>query len=210
MVDDGSTDATAAIAQAKVEAWPHGTARLLPGPASGAGWARRIGLDHALAAAGASNHSGALIATTDADSRVPAHWLTAIGALADQGHQVIAGDVCLDRDADPQLVEARGRRLVERLVEVQRRHPQAEHPHFAGANLAWSADALASLTPLPTPVALEDDALRARCDARGLDIVRDASFPVVTSSRTVGRAKLGLAAALADDARRLGLATSHG
>lgn len=208
VVDDGSTDGTGAIVDARVAAWPHGTGLRLPGPAAGVGWARRIGLDHALAAAGALTPIDPVIATTDADSRVPTNWFSAIHGLIDLGHEVVAGDVQLSHETDPRLVAERGRRLARRLDEVRRRDSDAEHPHFAGANLAWTARSLVKLTPLPTPEALEDDALRVSCEELGLSIVRDASFAVITSGRTAGRASQGLAASLADDERRLALAAS--
>lgn len=204
-VDDGSSDGTAAIIGGQAAQWGFGEARSLAGPSAGSGWARRVGLDHALTAATVAGRPDAVIASTDADSRVPSHWLEAIHRLTERGHAVVAGDVRLEASADPRLVRARGGRLAARLRDVRRDDPDAAHPHFAGANLAFTAAALTQLTPLPTPRALEDDALHKRCRALGLDVVRDASFPVVTSARTQGRAELGLAAALRCDALRLGL-----
>lgn len=205
VVDDGSTDGTGEVVARRLDAWGWGDATVLPGPAAGVGWARRIGLDHGLAAAGRAGRDDALIATTDADSRVPPHWLQAMHALLDEGHEVIAGDVVLDPGTDPGLIAARDERLAQRLEVVRRLDVTAEHPHFAGANLGWTARTLQRLTPLPTPPALEDDALHRACLAIGLRIARDARFPVTTSARTDGRAALGLAAALRADAQRLGL-----
>lgn len=205
IVDDGSTDGTTELAAERAAVWRWGDAVVLPGPAAGVGWARRVGLDHALAAAGRRPEDDALIATTDADSRVPAHWFQGLLSAVDTGYDVIAGDVHLDRSADPALVAARAERLAARLVAVRRRDPSASHPHFAGANLAWVSSALRRLTPLPTPPSLEDDALHRACLAEGLRISHDAAFPVSTSPRTDGRAALGLSAALRADAVRLGI-----
>lgn len=205
VVDDGSTDETPLIVAQRAAAWPHGEAQLLPGPAAGAGWARRIGLDHAIAAAHARGGSDALIATTDADSLVSPDWLLQLHRLVDDGHQVIAGDVHLAAGAPAPLVAERDQRLQRRLAALHRADPSAGHPHFAGANLAFTAAALARLTPLPTPEALEDDALRERCAEAGLAVLRPRSVTVTTSARTDGRASQGLAATLAADARRLGL-----
>ncbi|MDO9352168.1 MAG: glycosyltransferase, partial [Solirubrobacteraceae bacterium] len=66
VVDDGSTDETAALAAKALACWP-GRHVVLDGPAEGVGWARRFGIEHALAAIGDEE---ALVATTDADSRV--------------------------------------------------------------------------------------------------------------------------------------------
>ena len=209
VVDDGSTDGTAEIAEACVAAWRWGDAVVLPGPAAGAGWARRVGLDHALAASGRrSDDDDALIATTDADSRVPPQWFAELHRLLDAGHDVVAGDVQLERHADPALVQARAERLAHRLLDLHRHDPSAEHPHFAGANLGWISAALRRLTPLPTPHALEDDALHRASLADGQRIARATGFAVVTSSRTDGRASVGLAAALRADAVRLGIDTA--
>lgn len=207
VVDDGSTDGTPEIAAERAATWIHGDAHLLPGPAAGSGWARRIGLDHALAAANVSDAASALIATTDADSLVPPQWLATLHQLVDDGHEVIAGDVALGDDANALLAYERELRLARRLESVRMLEPGAPHPHFAGANLAFTAAALQQLTPLPTPQALEDDALLVRCREVGLPVLRTAAAPVTTSPRIDGRATLGLAASLAADARRLGLTT---
>ncbi len=205
VVDDGSTDATPLLAAERAGSWPHGEAHVLPGPSAGVGWARRVGFEHALASASVHHETGALIATTDADSIVPPNWLTEIHLLVDAGHPVIAGDVRLGKGADPLLASERELRLERRLAAVRRAEPAAVHPHFAGANLAFTAEALSQLTPLPTPEALEDDALMARCMEVGLPVLRAHNVTVTTSPRTDGRATQGLAATLAADARRLGL-----
>ncbi|MDQ8046320.1 MAG: glycosyltransferase [Solirubrobacteraceae bacterium] len=208
IVDDGSTDDTAAIVRNALGDWTHGTAIMLSGPSAGAGWARRTGLDHALTQAESAGDPSAIIATTDADSQVPEHWLTQLHALAGAGHEVIAGDITLSAEAHPGLVAARAERLATRLAAIREYDPQAQHPHFAGGNLAFTARTLTLPQPLPTPRALEDDALHARCDQLGLEILRDASFPVTTSPRLTGRAETGLATALARDARDLGVIPS--
>jgi glycosyltransferase involved in cell wall biosynthesis len=204
VVDDASRDDTAELARAALRDWPHGNATVIAGPGSGVGWARRAGFEHALGAAERAGVVGrAGIASTDADSAVPPHWFSALRTLLENGHPVIAGDIELEPGTDPALRAARERRLAHRLAHVRAGDPAAEHPHFAGANLAWSAAALAGLGPLPAPPSLEDDALRRRCEALGLPILRDASFAVRTSARLDGRAPLGLASALRADAARL-------
>lgn len=203
VVDDGSTDGTAAIVGRAIAAWAAGPGVLLEGPAAGAGWSRRTGLDHALAAAAAHDEPGALIATTDADTIVPPEWLAAMHGLLDRGAEVLAGDVLLEASADPQLVAAREHRVALRLGELRDAQPLAAHPHFAGSNLGFTARALGALRPLPAPFALEDEALHARCLERGLNVTHDDSFAVRTSARTHGRAAIGLATALAEDERRL-------
>ncbi len=205
VVDDGSTDATPEIAAEWSAAWQHGEAHVLPGPAAGSGWARRVGLDHAITAASALGDPASLIATTDADSVVPGDWLVKLHAFVGDGHAVIAGDVRLGDGADPLLAMERELRLERRLTALRAVEPGAVHPHFAGANLAFTLAALRQLTPLPTPEALEDDALLQRCREAGLPVLRAHGIAITTSPRIHGRAVQGLAATLADDARRLGL-----
>ncbi|MDO9356136.1 MAG: hypothetical protein Q7T55_20730, partial [Solirubrobacteraceae bacterium] len=126
----------------------------------------------------------------------------------DEGHGVIAGDVHLDRSTDERLVAARAARLAARLAALPADERHALHPHFAGSNLGFRSDVLASLGPLPTPVALEDEAILLRCRDLGIPVLRDHECVVVTSARTIGRAPAGLAAALTEDLRVLGLPAS--
>lgn len=199
VVDDGSTDATAELARAALEAWDAGDHTVLSGPAAGVGWARRTGIEHALAACA----PGAIIATTDADSRVASDWLAILHDRIEAGHPVVAGDVHLDPGTDLQLVRARAVRLARRVAALPQPEAGAPHPHFAGSNLAFVAHALRALGPLPVPRALEDEAILERCRALGIPVLRDAGPIVVTSARLDGRAPGGLAAALTADASAL-------
>jgi glycosyltransferase involved in cell wall biosynthesis len=196
VVDDGSRDATAAVARTALADWP-GQHAVIDGPAAGVGWARRTGIEHATEAA--SEHWDALIATTDADSAVSPQWLAALHRRLDQGHGVVAGDVHLDPSTDPRLVAARATRLRARLRALPWAEAADPHPHFAGSSLGFTLDALQQLGPLPTPPSLEDDAILRRCRLLGIPFVRDADAVVVTSSRLRGRASDGLADALARD-----------
>ncbi|MCU1495359.1 MAG: epsJ [Acidimicrobiaceae bacterium] len=86
VVDDGSTDATAAIVADY--ALEHPTVRLIHQPNSGRGAARAVGVDAA---------SGELLAMVDADICLPEHWLTTcIAALND--HAVVGGTAIPDGD----------------------------------------------------------------------------------------------------------------
>jgi glycosyltransferase involved in cell wall biosynthesis len=210
VVDDGSTDQTAALATRTLARWP-GRHTVLAGPAEGVGWARRVGIEHALTAiAGgapgtAQDLAGtALVATTDADSRVDPAWLATMHRRLDEGHVVIAGDVHLHPATDERLVAARATRLAARLAALPTDERPAPHPHFAGSSLGFRSDVLASLGALPTPVALEDEAILLRCRERGVPVLRDHACVVVTSARLDGRAPAGLAAALTEDLRVLG------
>ncbi len=204
VVDDGSSDATARLAEALLRSWSD-RHTVIAGRAAGVGWARRVGFEHALAAAGCAD---ALIATTDADSRVAPDWLAVLHTRLDAGHRVIAGDVHLERGVDRRVALARAERLLARHAALPADEAAAPHPHFAGSNLAFRADTLQALGPLPTPVALEDQALWERCRALGIPVLRDAAVIVRTSARTAGRAPGGLADALKRDAQRFAEAST--
>lgn len=209
VVDDGSTDGTGVLAANALSRWP-GEHVILDGPGQGVGWARRLGVEHALrgiaeGAAATGPAAVALVATTDADTRVDPAWLATMHRRLDEGHGVIAGDVHLDPSTDARLIAARAERLAMRLAALPPGECDARHPHFAGSNLGFRSDLLASLGPLPTPVALEDEAILLRCRELGVPVLRDHECVVVTSARIDGRAPAGLAAALAEDLRVLGL-----
>lgn len=224
VVDDGSTDATAALARAALSDWPDGHHEVLAGPCSGVGPARRLGLDHALAAASAAEllvdggalQAGepdgpppeALIATTDADSWVSEGWLSTMHRRLDEGHVVIAGDVHLETAADERLSASRAARLARRLASLPTDEAGARHPHFAASSLGFASHLLSALQPLPAPASLEDEAILARCRALGVPVLRDHELWVTTSARTTGRATAGLAQALAADLLAMGPAVA--
>lgn len=200
VVDDGSTDGTAELARSALGGWGAGH-RVIPGPAAGVGWARRTGFEQALSELAGGGE--ALLATTDADSQVAPDWLAVLHHRLDDGHVVIAGDVQLSPGADPRLSRARARRLRTRVRALPPAESGAAHPHFAGSNLAFAAETLRRLGPLPTPRSLEDEAILHRCRTLGIPVLRDAAAVVATSARLEGRAPGGLAAALTADAAAL-------
>ncbi|HEV7554173.1 MAG TPA: glycosyltransferase, partial [Kofleriaceae bacterium] len=60
------------------------------------GHARKVGIEHALAALANHDRSAIWIASTDADSRVPVHWLVDHLSLANAGVDAIAGTIVVD------------------------------------------------------------------------------------------------------------------
>jgi hypothetical protein len=75
--------------------------------------------------------------------------------------------------------------------------PQASHHHFSAADLALTIDAYEACGGMPTPAALEDEALLDAVRRAGLPVLRTTDAVVHTSPRTAGRAPRGLAADLA-------------
>lgn len=152
------------------------------------GAARGIGAARALAR---SQHAPdrVWLANTDADSRVPVDWLTALCDAADAGYDAVLGTVRPDLGL-PDSVEA----------EWYRRHDIAEgHPHVHGANFSVRADnyhAVGGWSPLPSG---EDDDLATRLvNASASSVLRTARHPVTTSTRTDGRAPRGFSGYLRD------------
>ena len=152
------------------------------------GAVRAAGVTHARERTPRVGAARVWVACTDADSTVPEEWLTWQVALAEDGHDLVAGAVHPDpRDLSPTALRAWWER--HRLGEG--------HPHVHGANLGFrlsAYDAVGGFAPLRTG---EDADLVARFRAAGLACYATARHPVTTSGRHVGRAPAGFAAFLA-------------
>lgn len=125
-------------------------------------------------------------AHTDADSEVPADWLSTMVRAADAGVDLFLGTVLPSREI---------------ALPVRRawlgRHSQADgHRHVHGANLGIRASLLHSVGGWPRLPSGEDVELAARARvARGV-VRSSAAAPVRTSARSAGRAPGGFAAYL--------------
>lgn len=178
VVLDGCTDGSAAIAadaaardaRIGVLAVDHGCV----GAARAAGAAAALG--------GADDPGTVWIACTDADTRVPAHWLRTMVALADAGADAVLGTV--EPDADD--VGA------PRHASWRARHVLADgHGHVHGANLGVRANAylaVGGFAPLPVH---EDVRLVEGLRAGGARVVSSGRLHAVTSGRLDGRAPGG-------------------
>jgi glycosyltransferase involved in cell wall biosynthesis len=147
------------------------------------GAARRAGVRAALADAGAPLRR-IWLASTDADCRVPAGWMSRFVDAAAHGYHLVLG-----------MVHPSGDLPASRLHAWQDRHPYVEgHPHVHGAALGIRADVyhdIGGWRPLQTG---EDVELVKRAEQRPwIRILRTAQDPVCTSARTVGRAPAGFA-----------------
>jgi glycosyltransferase involved in cell wall biosynthesis len=192
VVLDRCTDDTAGRALAAARRHPRLRLHLLAAIAPGAGAARRRGMDEAAARLEAVAGDGGLIASTDADSRPRRDWLrrqlelVAGGALAVGGLiEVAAGD---------ELLRRRALRLETRMEAAGA--GADGHPFFSGASMALTVGAYRAAGGLRPLAALEDSALERSLEERGIPIVRSRDVCVVTSGRTDGRARHGLAADL--------------
>ncbi len=176
VVADACTDDTAARAAAA-------GATVVTIAARNVGRARAAGLHHALRA----GPDDLWLATTDADSRVPAGWLRWHLDHAAAGADLVAGTVVVDDwSAWPDDLAAR-----------YEQGYRATTGHAHGANLGVSARAYQAAGGFPPIRHSEDLALIDRVRRAGGTIVTDARCPVVTSARRTARAPHGFAAHLA-------------
>ena len=125
------------------------------------------------------------VANTDADSAVPADWLSGMIDLTASADLVLGTVV-----PGPGLADAVHRRW-------HARHTLRDgHHHVHGANFGIRADTYLAAGGWPDVASGEDELLAARTLATGARIVRTGALPVVTSTRLVGRAPRGFSSYL--------------
>ena len=176
VVADGCTDRTAEVARAA------GVDVLEVGLRS-AGAARRHGLDAAVDGAGVPLEL-LWLATTDADSQVPAEWFVDHLRWRALGWDAVAGTVAVDD------WQGHVRGVAERF-STRYAWDGPDHPHVHGANLSLSAAAYRAVGGFPPLALAEDHALVAALEARGLRVARAGTRPVLTSARRDPRSSGG-------------------
>jgi glycosyltransferase involved in cell wall biosynthesis len=193
VVDDGSTDGTSDLASQVVEQ----QGEVLVGHFGSAGAARRAGFERLLRVASAFEDTEQIwLATTDADSRVPAGWLASHLRCWREGVDAVAGMVAPLWEPDaPSGLRHRYDELMASLGTG------AGHPNVYGANLGLTADAYLRAGGMPTSPTGEDHEMWATLRATGARMVSTADDPVSTSTRRSGRAPAGYAALLASLAK---------
>ena len=155
------------------------------------GVARAHGLNH-LVGPGTANAENMWLAMTDADSVVPADWLTRMLAAGHDGCDVVLGTVrIVDWQDHPDHLRAAFRRHYAAGVT------QTSHSHVHGANLGFSAMAYRRIGEIPRLSLAEDHALVESFHRSGLRIARIPDLAVATSARINGRAAGGFADSLA-------------
>jgi glycosyltransferase involved in cell wall biosynthesis len=127
------------------------------------------------------------LATTDADSRVPADWLIRMIAYADAGWHVVAGTVCVEDWSEHWGDDSERLRRAWALTY----QPGDQHPHVHGANLGFRADCYAAVGGIPAVALSEDASLLTAFEAAGYSVRRAGDLPVVTSARRDARAAGG-------------------
>lgn len=132
--------------------------------------------------------SSTWLASTDADTTVPPHWLHAQLQLADQGIDALTGTVELERHSDQPLRD--------RFNEAYVLGADGSHRHVHGANMAMRADTYLAAGGWRSLPCGEDHDLWNRLRNVG-NCATSSSFAVTTSARLSGRAPDGFAADLA-------------
>jgi glucosyl-3-phosphoglycerate synthase len=196
LVLNGCTDRTESVA-VNAAAQLGLNLRVLASPSTGAGPARRAGMDAAAQLLLELDHEDGLIACTDADSRPAPDWLERQLEHVADGARAIAGLIELDEEESRALPAAvlrrRRREGAIRLGRVREREPRAGHHHFAGASIGVTARVYRLVGGLEPVAALEDATFEARLRGHGIAILRAADVRVRTSTRSDGRAPRGLA-----------------
>jgi hypothetical protein len=157
--------------------------------AGNVGVARHAGFCAVLADLEAYETEGIWLATTDADSRVPASWLTHQAIRRDGGVEAWAGTVNVEDWTD------RPATLRASFLHRYRATP-AVGGHVHGANMGFSGDAYVRAGGFPPVPTAEDHGLWRRFGDIDARRVHDRTCPVVTSARTHSRAPHGFAGAL--------------
>ncbi|WP_144722093.1 glycosyltransferase [Agrococcus jejuensis] len=175
VVADACRDDTAALAAA------HAGVAVVVSQAGRVGVARHVGVD----AAGDDGHgadpAAVWVASTDADSVVPADWLAVHLGHADRGADVVLGLVHLP----PEHASAAA------LARWHARAQQGERIH--GANLGVRLDAYRAVGGFPPLAAHEDVSIVTALREAGRRVVPTARGSVRTSGRADGRAPSGFA-----------------
>ena len=147
-----------------------------------------LGGEPAVLGGGITAPEAAWIACTDADTRVPGHWLSVQATLADAGADAILGTVEPDQDELDAV----------RLGSWRRRYTQQDrHSRIHGANLGVRASAYLAAGGFESVSEHEDVRLVARLRALGAAVRSCPGLTAVTSGRLQGRTPAGFAGYLA-------------
>ena len=156
------------------------------------GAARAAGAAAVLKRAAALDPAEVWLATTDADTLVPARWLRGQVRFANRGCDAVAGTV--------RVTDWSGYRpaVGEAFRERYDAPAGSGHPHVHGANLGIRASAYLAAGGFPAVATAEDHALVRALAASGGRVLRTRALPVVTSARRDARAPRGFGHYLAE------------
>lgn len=176
-----------------VQAARRGGAAVVTIGACSVGAARAAGVREVLRRTRNVGAADVWLATTDADTLVPASWLRQQVRYADRRWDAVAGTV--------RVADWSGHRPAVRALFLEQYAQGARgvgsHSHVHGANLGFRAAAYLSAGGFPDRQTGEDQALVASLTAAGSRVLRTTALTVVTSARRVARAPHGFSGYLA-------------
>lgn len=178
VVADSCTDTTEAIGKAY-------DAAVIQVACRNVGAARAAGVTLGLGALGVRPPSHTWLASTDADTVVPSHWLTRQLDLADTGVTAVAGVVRVDSFSDHPTGTAQA------FAALYAGQSLAGHSHIHGANLGARADAYHRAGGWEELHLAEDHDLWRRLRDVSERCLATTTLWVTTSGRTLGRAEGG-------------------
>jgi glycosyltransferase involved in cell wall biosynthesis len=192
VVADACRDRTAQAAR-------RGGASVVTISAGNAGAARAAGAREVLRRTGHLDPANVWLATTDADTLVPARWLHQQARYAGQGWDAIVGTIRVaDWSGYPPGMRSLFRERYERepyesseTSETSDSRAKHQHTHVHGANLGFRASAYLAAGGFPALATAEDHALVTALTAGGGRVLRTRALPVVTSARRDSRAPNG-------------------
>ncbi|MEG8022409.1 glycosyltransferase [Sphingomonas aerolata] len=204
LINNTVDDSVAAVARAQA-AWGE---RLhlavachdLPPERAHAGTARRLAMEAGLARIDPDR--GVLI-STDADTRPPSDWISAMLRAIDAGLDIVGGRIVVD-DAEPLAADMDAMqvkldrywacvRAIEDDIDPCRWDPAPRHGDHTGASLAILAPLYRAAGGVPAIPAGEDRALVEAAVASGGRLGHPMSVWTRVSARTIGRATGGMA-----------------
>jgi glycosyltransferase involved in cell wall biosynthesis len=177
VVADACRDRTAQAAR-------RGGASVVTIGARNVGAARAAGVREVLRRTRHLDPADVWLATTDADTIVPAGWLRQQAAYASQGWDAVAGTI---RVADWSGYQPGTRALFGERYDGG----TGLHSHAHGANMGFRAAAYLMAGGFPAVPTAEDHALIAALTAGGSRVLRTRALPVITSARRESRAPHG-------------------
>ena len=179
VVADACTDQTVAAAWA-------GGARVTAIQARSVGAARVAGMAELIRLTADTRPAAVWLATTDADTVVPPHWLGRQLRYASQGWDVVLGTVRVaDWDWDGHLPR------VPAAFQARYEFGDGPHPHVHGANLGIRASAYRAAGGFRSLRMAEDHALLAAVTEAGCAVLQAGDITVRTSARSLARAPGG-------------------
>jgi glycosyltransferase involved in cell wall biosynthesis len=184
VVADACRDATAGAAR-------RAGAAVVTISAQSVGAARAAGVQEVLRRTAHLDPADVWLATTDADTLVPARWLRQQVHYGDQGWDAVAGTIRVtDWSGYPPEVRS--------LFRQRYSASAGPHPHVHGANLGCRAAAYLRAGGFPCVPTAEDHALVAALTATGARVRRTRALRVITSARRENRVPHGFSDYLAE------------